>query len=351
MLKEGNDIDSVDASVGTAITSMEAEDGGSERITRRSGRGVRTVYRISSEKEEAMSTTSIGSLHQGQARRSTGGKDKGKMRKHSSTGDEVFLDLTEKDEDTVQGNPEKAEGRGKGLNYKLPNKIAQDNRRNKIDYGLWTAQELKNYAGKMLENIDTARMKCSKLQGVIDGIFKNRTLGLKDIIECLVEKVEAQGDINLLQKERVEALTENKRLKKEIVRLEQEKAQKDKEVEGIRSMYEEVEEKYIRIEKLREKERKSWSVDELGKEESGNIKETLRDTYELIGEERPVFRPPLKGISKELIIGSPRLNAEDNLSRTSIETPRRYNTGTKAQIAGPSGITTLVKTFCRGRKK
>jgi len=33
MLKEGNDIDSVDASVGTAITSMEAEDGGSERIT------------------------------------------------------------------------------------------------------------------------------------------------------------------------------------------------------------------------------------------------------------------------------------------------------------------------------
>jgi len=53
------------------------------------------------------------------------------------------------------------------------------------------------------------------------------------------------------------------------VRLEQEKAQKDKEVEGIRSMYEEVEEKYIRIEKLRKKERKSWSVDELGKEESG----------------------------------------------------------------------------------
>jgi len=48
----------------------------------------------------------------------------------------------------------------------------------------------------MTDNIDTARMKCSKQQGVIDGVLKDRTMGLKDIIECLVEKVETQGDTN-----------------------------------------------------------------------------------------------------------------------------------------------------------
>jgi len=95
-------------------------------------------------------------------------------------GEETCLDLTKEDEDSGQGNIERTDGRGKGLIYKLFNKIAQENRRNKMDYGLWTAQELKAYAEKMTDDIDTARMKCSKLQGVIDGVLKDRTMGLKD---------------------------------------------------------------------------------------------------------------------------------------------------------------------------
>jgi len=208
------------------------------------------------------------------------------------------MDLTKEDEDSEQGTIEMADGRGKGLAYKLPNKVAQENRRNKVDYGLWAAQELKAFAIKLTDDIDTARMKCSKLQGVIDGVLKDRTMRLKDVIECLVEKVEIQGDTNLLQKERMEAITENKRLKKEIGRLEQVINQKDKETEGIRSMYEETEEKYVQIEKTREKERKFWSIEDSEKEERGKTKEILQETYALIEEERPVLRPPLRGISK-----------------------------------------------------
>lgn len=208
------------------------------------------------------------------------------------------MDLTKEDEDSEQGTIERADGRGKGLTYKLPNKVAQENRRNKVDYGLWAAQELKAFAIKLTDDIDTARMKCSKLQGVIDGVLKDRTMGLKDVIECLVEKVEIQGDTNLLQKERMEAITENKRFKKEIGRLEQVINQKDKETKGIRSMYEEMKEKYVQIEKTREKERKFWSIEDSEKEERGKTKEILQETYALIEEERPVLRPPLRGISK-----------------------------------------------------
>lgn len=208
------------------------------------------------------------------------------------------MDLTKEDEDSEQGTIERADGRGKGLAYKLPNKVAQENRRNKVDYGLWAAQELKAFAIKLTDDIDTARMKCSKLQGVIDGVLKDRTMGLKDVIECLVEKVEIQGDTNLLQKERMEAITENKRFKKEIGRLEQVINQKDKETKGIRSMYEEMKEKYVQIEKTREKERKFWSIEDSEKEERGKTKEILQETYALIEEERPVLRPPLRGISK-----------------------------------------------------
>jgi len=232
------------------------------------------------------------------------------------------LDLTKEDEDNGQGNIERTDGRGKGLIYKLPNKIAQDNRRNKVDYGLWTVQELKSLAAKMTDDIDTARMKCSKLQGVIDGVLKDRTMGLKDIIECLIDKVETQENTNLLQKERMEAIIENKRLKKEIGRLEQEKIQKLKEIEGIRSMYEEMEDKYIQLEKVREKEKKFWNTEDSGKEDGNKTKEILQETYALIEEERPVLRPPLKGISKILTTGSPRLAVSGAPVGTPVKTPR-----------------------------
>jgi len=172
------------------------------------------VYRISSDEEEyTTSMASAGTSYRGQTKKSRKTKDINEKRKHSM-GEETCLDLTKEDEDNGQGNIERTDGRGKGLIYKLPNIIAQENRQNKVDYGLWTAQELKAYAEKMIDNIDTTRMKCSKLQGVIDGVLKDRTMGLKDIIECLVEKVETQGDTNLLQKERMETTNEDKRLKK-----------------------------------------------------------------------------------------------------------------------------------------
>jgi len=72
-------------------------------------------------------------------------------------------------------------------------------------------------------------------------------------------------------------------------------------------MYEEMEDKYIQPEKIREKEKKFWNTEDSGKEEGNKTKEILQDTYALIEEERPVFRPPFKGISKILTTASPRL--------------------------------------------
>lgn len=69
---------------------------------------------------------------------------------------------------------------------------------------------------KLMDDVDTARMKCSKLQGVIDGIFKDRILRLRDVVEYFTDKVDSQGDTKLLLKEKMEATAENKRLRKEI---------------------------------------------------------------------------------------------------------------------------------------
>lgn len=80
--------------------------------------------------------------------------------------------------------------------------------------------------------------------------------------------------------------------------MEQIKDQKDKEIEGIRSMYEEMEDKYVQAEKMREKEKKFWSTEEMRKEE--NPKEILQETYKLIEDKYTVLRPPLKGVSKYL---------------------------------------------------
>jgi len=132
---EDTDVMEVDEKSEEVIKNLERKDKGSKRVTRLSGKRRSVVYRISSDEEEyATSTASAGTSYQGQTKKSKKAKDKSEKKKRS-TGEETCLDLTKEDEDSGQGNIERTDGRGKGLIYKLPNKIAQENRRNKMDYG------------------------------------------------------------------------------------------------------------------------------------------------------------------------------------------------------------------------
>jgi len=105
-----------------------------------------------------------------------------------------------------------------------------------------------------MDMIDTARLKCGKIQGMINGVIKDRVTGLRDVLECLIDKIEMQGDTQYYKTRNMEVTVENKRLKKEVEKLVQIKSQKEKEIEGIRMKYEEMEDKYIQAEKRIEKD-------------------------------------------------------------------------------------------------
>lgn len=84
-------------------------------------------------------------------------------------------------------------------------------------------------------------------------------------------------------------------------------------------MYEEMEDKYVQAEKMREKEKKFWSTEEIRKEE--NPKEILQETYKLIEDEYTVLRPPLKGVSEVLTIKDQVTIMNRTASQEEIGTP------------------------------
>lgn len=206
------------------------------------------------------------------------------------------------EEESESGKTGRKYERGKGLMYKLPNKVAQKNRENNVDNNGMSASELRSLASDFADDIDIARMKCGNLHGVIDCVFKNRTIGLRDAIECLVDRLDKQGDTGYLKTRNIEVATENKRLKKEIEKLELAQVQKNREIDNC-IMYEKMEDKYVQVEKERERERKLWKVNKDDK--NGEIEEAPQDTRSLIDKEFPALRPFIKGIRKILTSAGP----------------------------------------------
>lgn len=148
---------------------VSSEEDRLKRITRSAKKSRNISYKITSDDEDEIGMTRQGSVRKGK-------EDKNKKARKKNPNEETgHMDLTSNDGDSESGIADRTGGRGKGLTYKLSNKV--DNRRYKIDYGLWTAGELKLFAVKLMEDINIARMKCSKLQGVIDGILKDRIQG------------------------------------------------------------------------------------------------------------------------------------------------------------------------------
>lgn len=88
---------------------------------------------------------------------------------------------------------------------------------------------MKDYAIMLLDDAETVRLKSKAIQGGLSGILKDRILGLRNVIECLTDKLETQGDGTYYKTKNSELFTENKRLRKESEKWEHERKLKDKE--------------------------------------------------------------------------------------------------------------------------
>lgn len=120
----------------------------------------------------------------------------------------------------------------------------------KYEYELngMSSQEIKDHANMLLDDAETARLKTKNMQGGLSGILKDRIHGLRNVIECLIDKLEEKGDVTFY-KTKNELMTENKRLRKEEERWKHERLQKDREIESFREMYENAESRYVEAEK------------------------------------------------------------------------------------------------------
>lgn len=50
-----------------------------------------------------------------------------------------------------------------------------------------TPQEIKDYGIMLTEDAETVRLKTKNMQGGLSGILKDRLLGLRNIIECMID--------------------------------------------------------------------------------------------------------------------------------------------------------------------
>lgn len=190
------------------------------------------------------------------------------------------------------------------------------------------SQEIKDHAIMLIEDAETVRLKTKNMQVGLSGILKDRLLGLRNVIECLIDKLEKKGDVTFFKTKNNELLVENKRLKKEGEKWEHERTQKNKEIESYREIYEDAENRYVDAEKrirIKEKEKAenelaeghlgkdsvrkekvgisrmkigSWSLED--KEDIDNAEEDLRRRKILEDQTRPAMRPPIQGIRRIL---------------------------------------------------
>lgn len=63
-----------------------------------------------------------------------------------------------------------------------------------LEYLGMTTQELKDHAVMLLEDAETIRLKTKTMRRGLNGILKDRIIGLRGVIECLIEKLEDKGD-------------------------------------------------------------------------------------------------------------------------------------------------------------
>lgn len=212
----------------------------------------------------------------------------------------------------------------------------------KYEYELkrMSSQEIKDHAIMLIEDVETVRLKMKNMQGGLSGILKDRLLGLRNVIECLIDKLEEKGDVTFFKTKNNELLAENKRLKKEGEKWEHERTQKDKEIESYREMYEDAENRYVDAEKrirIKEKEKAENELaerylgkDSVRKEKAGvsrmkigsrsledkedieNAEEDLRRKKVLEDQTWPVIRPHIQGISRILITPGRRKTPMDS---------------------------------------
>lgn len=57
------------------------------------------------------------------------------------------------------------------------------------------SQEIKDHVIMLIEDAETVRLKTKNILGGLSGILKDILLGLRNVIECLIDKLKEKGDV------------------------------------------------------------------------------------------------------------------------------------------------------------
>lgn len=189
---------------------------------------------------------------------------------------------------------------------RAPEKIEEDILRN------MTASEISAQALEYVEDIETIRTKCGRMQGGLSGEMRKRTCGLGELIRALQLRAEVQGDPESLKNKIEELLLEIKVAKREEEKRKREVSELQETIEVLRR-----ENKDIRLEMRREMRKIRESISRESEkrekgEKEGNInkeekvdrkytQETQDMTYEAVENMESnvewAMRPPLQGKS------------------------------------------------------
>lgn len=248
-----------------------------------------------------------------------------RSRKESMIKNSNQVDLTRDEEE--EGEVEEEDGKKKqeaGKDRKIKGRSREV--RNEQEYMGMTVQEMRDHAVMLLDDAETVRLKSKSIQGTLSGILKDRIIGLRNVIDCLTDKLETHGDVIYFKTKNNELFAENKRLRKESEKWDYEKKLKDKEIDSYRSMYEEADNKYVEAEKrIRDIEKlgnrlgnemdgygnrrqelveysrnRQENTEHLEVEDKERTEENKRKSRMLDDLRWPAIRPPIKGKTRIL---------------------------------------------------
>lgn len=95
----------------------------------------------------------------------------------------------------------------------------------------------------LLQDQETARLKREKIQGKLSDVMKDRIKGLKEVIECFTDKLEDVGDVVYHKTKNMKLNVEIKRMKREKKIWKKEEERKNREIEAIKAINEDLETK------------------------------------------------------------------------------------------------------------
>lgn len=198
-------------------------------------------------------------------------------------------------------------------------------------YEKMSTATLKKTAVELLNDIEYVRTKSQRIQGKYNGVIKDRIVGLKDIISCLVDKAEFIGDPSFYKMESISMKGELKCIREEKEKLEREQKRKDKEIQLLTEKNENLEATIWKLSRgipINEKE------DVLPETKETIIQKKIDREKEELNRNFPVLRPSIRGVRKQLLTATTTMMASSSepLPGTSKKEKKNVNTNKKEEL-------------------